>query len=98
MQLLLWQSTLPEQPWPLAHFGHVLPQSTPVSVPFMTVSVQVGVWQTPPVHTLLVQSLPVLHDFPFAHLAHVAPPQSMADSDPFLTLSEQVGAWQTLPV
>lgn len=98
MQLLLWQSTLPEQPWPFGHFGQVLPQSTPVSVPFSTVSVQVGAWQILPVHTLLTQSLPVLHDFPFPHLEQVAPPQSMADSEPFLTLSVQVGAWQTLPV
>jgi hypothetical protein len=98
MQLLLWQSTLPEQPWPFGHFGHVLPQSTPVSVPFRTVSVQLGGWHTFPVHTLLTQSLPVLHDLPLPHFTHVAPPQSIADSEPFLTPSVQVGAWQTLPV
>src|SRR5690349_4526569 len=34
------------------------PQSMPVSVPFCTVSVQLGAWQMFPVQTLLVQSLP----------------------------------------
>jgi hypothetical protein len=43
MQLLFWQSAPVLQPWPFGHlFGHVPPQSTPVSGPFFTVSVQLG--------------------------------------------------------
>jgi hypothetical protein len=82
---------LPEQPWPFGHFGQVLPQSTPVSVPFSTVSVHVGVWHVV-AHTLLVQSLPVLHVLPFAHFGHAVPPQSVADSEPFFVLSVHVAA------
>jgi hypothetical protein len=34
---------LPEQPWPAGHWKQVLPQSVPVSVPFCTPSLQLGV-------------------------------------------------------
>jgi len=50
----LTQSPGPAQPWPVWQSGHDgPPQSTPVSVPFFTVSPQVGTWQTPPVQTAL---------------------------------------------
>ncbi len=58
-QTPLWQSPLPLQVRPLTHLVHVAPpQSTSDSVPFLTRSVQVGAWQTLPVHTPLTQSLP----------------------------------------
>jgi hypothetical protein len=46
------QSESVEHVWPLTHAGHVPPpQSVPVSAPFFTLSVQVGAWQIPAVHT-----------------------------------------------
>jgi hypothetical protein len=83
--------------FPAAHFvRQAPPQSTSVSVPFFTVSVQVGVTQTPSAQTPLVQSLPVPQPLPLAHGfpgAHV-PPQSTSVSVPFFTVSAQVGATQ----
>jgi hypothetical protein len=46
------------------------PQSTSVSVPFLTLSrppVHFGTWQMPPVQTPLVQSAATPHAFPSAH-------------------------------
>jgi hypothetical protein len=58
-QLLLWQSPLPRQVFPFAHFAlHEPPQSTSVSLPFFFPSLQAGAWQMPPVHTRLSQSAP----------------------------------------
>jgi hypothetical protein len=45
---LLWQSVARVQGLPLWHGEQVPPQSTPVSEPFFTPSLQPGVWQTPP--------------------------------------------------
>jgi hypothetical protein len=96
------QSPLPVHILPLLHFGQLRPpQSTSVSVPFLTPSEQLGAWHLPTVHTLLWQSEPLVHILPDGHAGHVPPPQSMSVSMPFLTPSVQVGAgmfWQTPPV
>jgi hypothetical protein len=51
MQEPLWQSTACPQVRPSAHGGHDPPQSTSVSLPSWSASVQVGVAQTLPTHT-----------------------------------------------
>jgi hypothetical protein len=69
---------------PTAHLaGQLPPQSVSVSVPFFTVSLQVGAWQVQggDGHTLfgpqtpLIQSLPVLQFLPSAQVAPQQPPQ-----------------------
>jgi hypothetical protein len=89
VQSVAWLHSLPT-----AHrAAHVVPpQSTSVSVPFVTVSVQVGAAQIAPEHTPLWQSLPLLHPAPFAHLPGQPPPQSTPVSVPFFTVSLHVGA------
>ncbi len=54
------------QPRPTPHVGQLPPppQSTSVSAPFWTVSVQSGAWQMPLLQELVVQSLPVAQAFP----------------------------------
>jgi hypothetical protein len=94
----LAQSEAPVHVLPVPHFGQdAPPQSTSVSVPFLTTSAHVGAWHTRPVHTPLWQSEPELHALPAAHFGHDAPPQSMSVSVPFLTTSVQLGDWQMLP-
>ncbi len=57
------------------------PQSTSVSEPFMTPSVQVGAWHSPPVQLPDVQSLPTAHISVTAQRSvQVAPPQSTSVS------------------
>jgi hypothetical protein len=73
------------------HLGQLLPQSTSVSVPFSTPSEQFGVWQVPPVHTLLVQSEFALQPLPGAQAEQPPPPQSAPVSLPFCTPSVHVG-------
>jgi len=97
-QTPLAQSFDPAHSWPVPHFGHDEPQSASVSVPFFTPSEQVGVAQTPDVHTLLVQSPATEHFFPGAHFAAQLPPQSTSVSVPFCTRSAHVAAWHTPPV
>jgi hypothetical protein len=47
---------------PVAQPGHIPPpQSWPVSLPFFTLSLHVGAWQTLPVQTPLGQFAPVTH-------------------------------------
>ncbi len=72
------------------------PQSLSVSLPFLTLSRQVGAWQTLPVHTLLVQSEPKAQTLPLPQAAQSMPPQSLSVSLPFFTVSTQVGATHTL--
>ena len=67
------------------------PQSTSVSVPFLTPSEHVGAWQTLATQTLLAQSLATVQPPPAPQPAH-EPPQSMPVSAPFLTPSEHVAA------
>jgi hypothetical protein len=85
---------------PDAQVGHVPPpQSTSVSKPFFFVSVQLGAWHRPPVHTWLEQSVPAVHVAPVGQRWHVVvPPQSIALSPPFFTPSLQAGTWQIPPV
>ena len=66
------------------------PQSTSVSVPFATPSLQPGSAHTPDEQNDVVQSSPVRHALPTPHAEHVPPPQSMAVSAPFFTPSAQV--------
>jgi hypothetical protein len=95
----LWQSAAPAHSLPFAHFGQLEPQSTSVSVWFRTLSEQVAVRQSPPVHTPLLQSPPATHARFVSQRGQVplAPPQSMSVSSPFLTTSEHVGIWQREP-
>jgi len=99
----LEQSLLAAQPTPAAQRGQAFapPQSTPVSTPFFTLSVQEGAAHSPAVHTPLAQSEPVPHPWLVPQRAQVlAPPQSTPVSRPFFTPSVQLGAahrpaWQT---
>jgi hypothetical protein len=90
----LWQSPPLLQAFKSAHLvPHEPPQSTSVSLPFFTPSLQLPEVQMLLVHTPLEQSLPALHDRPPAQRAQLeAPPQSTADSPPFLMLSLHAGA------
>ena len=80
-------------------FGQVPPQSTSVSGPFFTVSVQIGAehFLVTPSQTPLVQSAVVAQVFPSAHFAQL-PPQSTSVSDPFFELSPQAAARHLLPL
>jgi hypothetical protein len=100
VQELLEQSEPMPQVLPGAHFPQGPPQSTSDSLPFLMLSLQVAVWQTPPVHTPLVQSPADAHFWPSAHLrvAAQAPPQSVSLSVPFFTPSEQLGDAHAWPV
>jgi hypothetical protein len=81
-------------------FGQTEPQSRPPSRPFCTPSTQVGIWQTLPEQTLLVQSVAAPQALPSPHLLAGAqePPQSTSVSVPFFTVSLQTAAWHTSPV
>src|SRR5207253_2195365 len=98
LQVPLWQSPAAPQLTPFAHFlpcpSQVTPpQSTPVSVPFLTPSLQVGAWhvtlQTPFWQSLAApQATPVPQVLPSP--TQSTPPQSTPVSLPFLTPSLQV--------
>jgi hypothetical protein len=75
----------------------VLPQSTSVSVPFRTASVQLVAEQVRPVHTPLAQSLATTQAAVSLHGSGQPPPQSTSVSLPFVTRSEQVASWQAPP-
>src|SRR5205085_78922 len=75
---------------PLAQPAHAPPQSTSVSEPFRTPSVQVSV-HLPPAHTPDAQSPGAAPAFRSAHLGH-APPQSTSASLPCLTPSLQLAS------
>jgi len=94
----LMQSEPDEQVTPSAHFlvgAQPPPQSGPVSVPFLTASEQVGVWQKPPVQTALLQSAATVQRLPGTHFGQTLPPQSTSVSLPFLVKSVQLGVAQT---
>jgi len=91
--------------WFVAHRGQAIagsPQSTSVSAPFLTPSVQVGSWHSrrqtpvekPSAHLPLAQLTPTLHFFPVAQRAQASAvsPQSTSNSPPFFTPSLHV-AW-----
>ena len=67
------------------------PQSTSVSVPFLTTSRQVGTWQMLLMQTPLVQSDEAPQSLPSLHLVEQLPPQSTSVSVPFFAESVQVG-------
>ena len=86
-QFPLWQSVPTLHILPFAHAGHPgppPPQSTSVSVPLRTPSLQVGAWQVwlAGLHTRLVQSDPKRQCLPTAHGGQVPPPQSTSVSIP----------------
>jgi hypothetical protein len=94
LQVPLEQSEPTRQVLPVAQGGQTPPQSTSVSVPFLTASAQLAAWQLPAEQTPLLQSEGTAQDLPSGHGAQVPPPQSTAVSAPFLTPSAQLGAWQ----
>jgi hypothetical protein len=71
------------------------PQSTSVSVPFRTVSVQLGGWQIPPEQTWLWQSVEKTQCRLLAQGGHVPPPQSTSVSFPSTTPFKQGGSTHT---
>ena len=76
-------------PCPGAQSGHGPPQSTSVSLPFLTLSLHEGALHTfvPGSQTPSMQSVPTRHARLVMHLPQAAPPQSMSVSLPFLTPS-----------
>src|SRR5262245_9592677 len=97
VQLLLWQSLPATHFWPAAQRAHMLapPQSTSVSPPFCTMSVQVAATQTRLRQVALWQSLAILHICPLAQALpcdEQLPPQSTSVSLPFMVMSPQVAA------
>jgi len=84
---------------PAAHPGQVPPpQSTSVSVPFLTKSVHVEALHTLVMQTPEMQSEAIRQLLVSVHLAHELPPQSMALSDPFWMPSAHVGGRHRFPV
>lgn len=73
------------------------PQSTSVSVPFLTPSEQVEALHMDPTQFAVWQSAATEQLLPVAHLPHVLPPQSVSVSVPFFVWSEQVGTWHVPP-
>jgi hypothetical protein len=74
------------------------PQSTSVSPPFLTPSMQLGGTHLPDWQLSLMQSLPTPHESPFGHagapslIGELEPPQSTSVSLSFLTPSVGEGA------
>jgi hypothetical protein len=104
VQLSDLQSRFTPQPVPVAHCiqdastfevqpcAQLPPQSGPVSVPFLNVSVQAGVAHLPlELHQPLAQSRSLVQDFVSMHFVGHVPPQSTSDSIPFLIESPQEG-------
>jgi hypothetical protein len=105
-QTPLAQSPPPPHFLPSAHLrlvgaaAHVPPQSTSVSLPFSTVSVQPAAAHSLVAvgHTRLLQSLAMTQALPASHAGQDELPQSMSVSLPFLMPSVQVGAWHSPPM
>jgi hypothetical protein len=90
-QTPLVQSPATAHPEALAHlFGHVPPQSTSVSEPFFTRSVQDGAAQTFALQEAVEQSAAAAQPLPIPQAAGHEPPQSTSVSEPFFTPSPQV--------
>jgi hypothetical protein len=98
-QTPLVQSAGTAQAFPSLHGVQLPPQSTSVSVPFLTVSVQLGAEQVIVAgsHTPLTQSAPMAQPRVSAH-GEQLPPQSTSVSEPFATpsLGRHEGVWQRL--
>jgi len=102
-QMPFTQSAATAQAFPSPHFllvgaaAQLPPQSTAVSVPFFTLSLQVGTAQVPEVQTPLAQlrpaPVPDPHIWPFAQPGQ-EPPQSTSVSVLFRTPSAQLAAAQ----
>jgi hypothetical protein len=90
-QYALRQSAPTRHVLPVSHGSQPPPQSTSVSIPFCTMSLHVGAWHIPPVHTPLAQSPAIRHIWPGAQSAMHEPPQSISVSVPFFTMSLHVG-------
>jgi hypothetical protein len=90
----LEQSPFAAQVFPAAHGGQRPPQSTSVSEPFVTRSVQLEGWQVEAEQTPLWQSPPPVQAFPSGQRGQTPPPQSTAVSAPFFTPSAQLATWQ----
>jgi hypothetical protein len=87
------QSVPDPHPCPAAHWvGQDPPQSTSVSVPLRTPSVQLGAWQVDPMQEPESQSLPEAQCSPWVQRLGQLPPQSTSLSEPFAAPSEQDGA------
>lgn len=99
-QTPLAQSGAALHPLPTRHTGHEPPQSTPVSSPSLTASVQVAARHTPLTQWLVTQSVALTQPFPFSHLAQApsAPPQSTSLSSMLRTPSVHDAATQRPPV
>jgi hypothetical protein len=77
---------------PSAQGGHVPPQSTSVSVPFMELFAHEPFRQNPSMQRAPVsQSAVIRHFFPLVHTTQVPPPQSVSVSAPFSAPSPHVG-------
>ena len=87
-QYPLAQSSARAHDLPIAHFApvHAPPQSTSVSVPFFTRSLQSAGWHVVE-HTAVEQSAEPLQGLPAGHLGQEPPPQSTPVSEPFLARS-----------
>src|SRR5207245_2329504 len=99
LQTPLVQSAPARHAWPSPQSGQVLPpQSTSLSVPFLTPSPQVGAARTDELHTRPWQTPATAQFFPLAHLVGQEAPQSTSPSVPFWIPSLQVGAAQIAPM
>jgi hypothetical protein len=99
LQTPLRQSLEARHPLAFAHFvAQLPPQSTSVSVPFFTTSVQSGAEHVfaAALQTPFAQSPPSKQPLAFAHFVEQLPPQSTSVSLPFFTTSVQSGALQVL--
>ncbi len=88
------QSLLEAHAAPTPHCSQLPPQSTSLSLPFLSLSPHdAAAARTPPVHTPEAQSLPAPHFWPSAHVSQ-PPPQSTSDSAAFrlASLHEELSA------
>lgn len=86
------QSAVTLQPWAWGHLSAQLPpQSTSVSSPFFTLSVQADALHTSSPHTPLRQSAAVAQPWPSGHKPH-EPPQSLPVSSPSFSPESHVDA------
>jgi hypothetical protein len=97
VQTWLTQSVSTMQTFPVEHGLQTgPPQSTSVSVPFLSPSRQLDASQTPATQSSLVQSVSTAHFWAVAHGAQTPPPQSTSVSVPFWmpSVHEDPAAWQ----
>jgi hypothetical protein len=78
------QSALAAHALPVEHLGQLPPQSTSLSLPFFTPSVQLGAAQVPMEHEPSAHCMPLVQRRPSAHGGQL-PPQSTSPSLPLRT-------------